>query len=54
MFAFIHANWAVIASVLWGLSEILAAIPSIESSSVFQLIFNVVKQLVAPKDPPKV
>lgn len=36
---------ALIMSVLFAVSEALALIPSIQSNSVFQLIFNILKSL---------
>lgn len=43
-------NFAMLFAVLFGISEALAVIPSIKSSGVFQLIYNVLKSL-APKKP---
>ena len=40
MIAFLQANWGMIATILWGLSELLAAIPAVKANSVFQLIFG--------------
>lgn len=48
------ANWALIVSVLLGLSEVLALIPGIQSNSVFQLIANVIKSLGTKALPPSV
>lgn len=45
--AYIIANWAMIASVLLGVSEALALIPGIKSNSVFQLIYNFIKSIVS-------
>lgn len=39
-------NKEIVLGVLWGLSEALAAIPSIKSNSVFELIVNGLKQLM--------
>lgn len=54
MLAFIQANWAYIASLLWLLCELLNAIPSIKSSSVAELVINTIESLVkgAGKLPP--
>lgn len=49
MMEFIQANWAIIASVLLGISELLALIPAFKSNSILQLILNAVKSLLAPK-----
>lgn len=48
---FIKENWAVIASILFGLSELLALIPAVKSNSVLQLIVNTVKGLLSPTKP---
>jgi hypothetical protein len=37
--------WALIFGVLWATAELLAAIPSVKSSSVFTLIYNVLKSI---------
>ena len=50
---FIQAHWALFATILWAISEILAAIPNIKANSVFQLVYGLVKQLVTPSLPPK-
>lgn len=50
--AWLQANWGLIVTVLFGLSEVLALVPGIKSNSVFQLIYNFLKQLqVKPADP---
>lgn len=36
---------SVVFMILFGVSELLAQIPSIESNSIFQLIFNSLKTL---------
>lgn len=36
---------AILFGVLWGISELLAFIPSIKANNVFQLIYNVLKLL---------
>lgn len=46
-------NWAVIATVLWGICEVLANVPSIKSSSVFQLIYNLLKSVLGKVAPTK-
>jgi hypothetical protein len=43
--AWVSANYPVIITVLFGLSETLALIPSVKSNSVFQLVVNVIKTL---------
>jgi hypothetical protein len=43
--AWLQANWPVIVSVLWGISEALALIPQVKSNSVFTLIYNALKYL---------
>lgn len=50
--AWLIANWAIIASVLLGLSEVLALIPGIKSNSIFQLIVNGLKAIVGASNPP--
>ena len=47
----ITANWAYIATILFGLSELLAAIPSVQSNSVLQLLVSTVEALVKPGSP---
>ncbi len=42
-------NAAVLLAGLFGISEILAQIPSVKANSVFQLIFGVIKQLSGRK-----
>ncbi|CAK0739663.1 hypothetical protein CCP2SC5_1020024 [Azospirillaceae bacterium] len=47
-----HLDLGMIFGVLFGLSEVLALIPSIKANSIFQLIVNVLKALkdaVSPK-----
>jgi hypothetical protein len=39
-------NKAMILGILWGISEALAAIPSVKSNSVFELIVNSLKSLM--------
>lgn len=48
----IHMDWTLILGILFGLSEVLAMIPSIKSSSVFQLIYNVLKSIKDKISPP--
>jgi hypothetical protein len=48
--AFINQNLTLILSILLGLSETLALVPSLKSNSVFELVINIVKILVANKD----
>lgn len=43
--AWVLANWSLIVSVLFGLSEVLALIPGIKANSVFQLVLNSLKGL---------
>ena len=43
-FKFIQNNWAVIATILFLLSELLAQIPRVKANSVFQLIFGFLKK----------
>lgn len=47
--SWIVANWGIVASVLLAISEGLALVPGIQSNSIFQLIFNGLKAIVAPK-----
>ena len=44
---------ALVFGVLFALSEALALIPALNSNSIFQLVFNVLKKL-AGKDKPQV
>jgi hypothetical protein len=44
--AFIVANKVVILAFLFAFSELLGLIPSVKSSSVFQLVYNVIKKAV--------
>jgi hypothetical protein len=37
---FIIENWAVIATALFAISEVLALIPSVKSNSIFQVILS--------------
>lgn len=41
---FIAGNWAVIASALFALSEVLSLIPSIKANGVFQLILGLIQK----------
>jgi len=51
---FLNDNLALILAVLLGVSEALALIPSIKSSSIFTLVYNVLKTLAGKKEEPKV
>jgi hypothetical protein len=51
--AWISENYALVISVLFGLSEVLALIPGIQANSIFQLVVSVVKVLAGKKDEPK-
>jgi len=42
MLEYVQANYAMIITVLFGISEALALIPSLKSNSVFQLIVNAI------------
>jgi len=37
---FIGENWALIATLLWCVSELLSMIPKVKANSIFQLVFN--------------
>lgn len=50
---FIIDHWAVIATALWGICEVLALIPSIKANSVFTLIYDAIKKVVPKKDEPQ-
>ena len=39
-----HANWTVIATILFLLSELLAQIPSVKANSIFQVILGFLKK----------
>lgn len=45
---FIQENWGLIATALLAISEVLGAVPSIKSNSVYQLLVELVKKL-SPK-----
>lgn len=45
MVNFIIDNWAAIATVLFGISEGLAAIPAVKANSMFQMLFGLIKKL---------
>jgi TctA family transporter len=47
MIAFIMANKAIILGILFGISELLAAIPGIKANSIFQLIFGLLSKAQA-------
>lgn len=47
--AFIQQNWGVIATALFGVSEVLALIPGIKSNSVFQAVWNFLKAATTSK-----
>lgn len=51
MIAFFQANAALILGALLALSEVLALIPGVKANSVFQMIYNFLKSLAAPKVP---
>jgi hypothetical protein len=40
-----NKNLTILFAVLFGVSELLAQIPSIQSSSIFQLLYNSLKTL---------
>jgi len=40
---FITENWGLIATALFAISEILAAIPSIGANSIFQMVKGLLK-----------
>jgi hypothetical protein len=40
---FLWNNWAVIATALFAVSEVLASIPAVKSNSVFQFLFGWLK-----------
>lgn len=46
---FIKENWALIATVLLAVSELLAVVPAIKANSIAQLVLNAVKAIFAPK-----
>ena len=46
---FIMAHKVEILGVLLAVSELLDAVPSIQASSIWKLVYNVVKDLAAPK-----
>lgn len=54
--AWLSANWAMVVLILFGISEVLAQIPSIKSNSVFQLLMGVLdslaKSIKVPPAPP--
>lgn len=46
MIAFIIANKAVILGALLGVSEVLALIPSVKASGVFDFIYRTIRSLL--------
>lgn len=46
---FIIENKALILGALFAISEVLALIPSIKSSGVFDLIYRALKSFIEPK-----
>ena len=40
---FVWNNWALVATVLFGISELLAQIPYFKSNSLFQFLFSWLK-----------
>lgn len=46
--AWIQTNWAVIATALLGVSEVLALVPAIKANSIFQLILNFLTSSTKP------
>lgn len=50
--AWVTANWGLLVTVLFGLSETLALIPGIQANSVFQFLFNLIKGLAGKIAPP--
>lgn len=47
--AWLSANWGLVVSILFGLSETLALIPGVQANSVFQLIFGALKTIAGKK-----
>lgn len=47
---FIMANSAIILGILFGISELLASIPSVKANGIFQLVFNVLKAKAEKKE----
>jgi hypothetical protein len=50
----LYANWALIVSALFAVSELLALIPAVKSNSVFQLVYNALKGMkekILPRPP---
>jgi hypothetical protein len=46
---YIQNNWGIIATILLGVSELLALIPAIKSNSILTLIVNTVQGLLGKK-----
>ncbi len=46
MFGLTTDQWLLIAGALFAVSEVLALIPSVQSNSVFQLVFNTLKKIL--------
>lgn len=44
--AWLQTNWTLIATVAWGICEVLANIPQIKSNSIFQLVYNTLKTVL--------
>ena len=54
--AWLQANYAIVISVLFGISEILGGIEVIKANSVYQLIFGILsglKKAILPPPAPK-
>lgn len=49
-FQFVQDNWAVIATVLLGLSELLGNIPAVKANSIFQLLTGLLKKEAEKKE----
>ncbi len=47
---FIVSHWAVIATALFAVSEILAFIPGVKSNGIFQMIQNLLKKSIPDAD----
>jgi hypothetical protein len=49
--SFLVAHKVEVLAALLAVSELLDAIPGIQASSIWKLVFNVIKSVAAPKSP---
>jgi hypothetical protein len=49
MIDFITSHWGVIATMLLGISEVIALVPGVKANSIFQAIVNFLQSATKPK-----